>query len=112
MQRHLLPEDLIEDCPKDQGLLSQTMPAKWELLFRRDVSLGPIAWVEGIKEASSIIQMSLLWRFSPAPRVCAVDCVAPLLQPSRASRVRQQVVQGKGSNSAFSKLCNSPNFFP
>jgi hypothetical protein len=33
---HLLKEDLIEDCLRDQGLLMQTMPANWELLFRRD----------------------------------------------------------------------------
>jgi hypothetical protein len=33
-QKHLLQEDLIEDCLTDQGLLVQTMPAKWELLFK------------------------------------------------------------------------------
>ena len=41
-QRHLLQEDLIEDCLRDQGLLVQTMPANQELLFRRDAFLGPM----------------------------------------------------------------------
>ena len=27
LQKHLLQEDLIEDCLRDQGLLVQTMPA-------------------------------------------------------------------------------------
>jgi hypothetical protein len=33
LQKHLLQEDLIEDCLKEQGLLVQTMPANQELLF-------------------------------------------------------------------------------
>ena len=41
-QKHLLQEDLIEDCLRDQGLLVQTMPANQELLFRRDAFLGPM----------------------------------------------------------------------
>jgi hypothetical protein len=39
-QKHLLQEDLIEDCLRDQGLLAQT--ANQELLFRSDAFLGPI----------------------------------------------------------------------
>ena len=41
-QRHLLREDLIEDCLRDQGLLTQTTPANRELLFRSDAFLGPL----------------------------------------------------------------------
>jgi hypothetical protein len=42
LQGHLLQEDLVEDCLRDQGLLVQTMPANQELLFRRDAFLGPM----------------------------------------------------------------------
>ena len=41
-QRHLLQEDLIEDCLRDQGLLMQTMQANRELLFRRDTFWGSV----------------------------------------------------------------------
>ena len=75
-QKHLLQEDLIEDCLRDQGLLVQTMPANQELLFRRDAFLGPMgAWVEGIKGACSSAQMSLLQHFSSSPGVCVVGSV-------------------------------------
>jgi hypothetical protein len=43
-QRHLLQEDLIEDCLRYQGLLVQTMPANPELLFRRAAFLGPMGY--------------------------------------------------------------------
>ena len=33
-QRHLLQEDLIEDCLRDHGVLTQTMPPNVALLFR------------------------------------------------------------------------------
>jgi hypothetical protein len=39
LQRHLLQEYLIEDFLRDQELLTQTMPANQELLFRRDAFL-------------------------------------------------------------------------
>ena len=35
-QKHLLQENLTEDCLRDQGFLAQRMPANQELLFRRD----------------------------------------------------------------------------
>jgi hypothetical protein len=58
-QKHFLPEDLIEDCLRDQGLVVQTMPADQELLFRRDAFLGPMrTQVEGIKGAGSSVQTS------------------------------------------------------
>jgi hypothetical protein len=61
LQKHLLKEDLIEDCLREQGLLVQIMPANQELLFRRDTFLGSMgAWVEGIRGACSNAQMSLL----------------------------------------------------
>ena len=41
-QKHLLQEDLIEDCLRDQGLLAQTMPDNWEMLYRRDAFLKPM----------------------------------------------------------------------
>ena len=41
-QRHLLQEDLIKDYLRDQELLTQTTPANWELMFRRDALLGPM----------------------------------------------------------------------
>jgi hypothetical protein len=40
LQKHLLQQDLIEDCLRDQGLLVQKMPANQELLFRRGAFLG------------------------------------------------------------------------
>jgi hypothetical protein len=43
-QRHLLWENLIEDCLRGQGLLMQTMPANQERLFRRDTFLGPMGF--------------------------------------------------------------------
>jgi hypothetical protein len=40
--KSILQEDLNENCLRHQGLLAQTMPANWELLFIRDVFLGPV----------------------------------------------------------------------
>ena len=56
-QKHLLQEDLIEDCLRDQGLLVQTMPANWELLFRRDAFLGPMGhgW-RVLKELAAVLR--------------------------------------------------------
>jgi hypothetical protein len=74
LQKHLLLEDLIEDCLRDEAFLVQTMPANQELLFRRDAFLEPMGVrVKGIKGACSSVQMNLLWRFSPAPGICVVD---------------------------------------
>jgi hypothetical protein len=42
LQNHLLQEELIEDCLRDQGLLLKTVPLNWELLFRRYTFLGPM----------------------------------------------------------------------
>ena len=42
MQQHLLQEDLVEGCLRDQGLLVQAMAANQELQFRRDAFLGPM----------------------------------------------------------------------
>jgi hypothetical protein len=42
IQKHLLQEELTEDCLRDQGMQLQTMPANRELLFRRDLFLGPM----------------------------------------------------------------------
>jgi hypothetical protein len=87
LQKHLLQEDLIEDCLRVQGLLVQTMPVSQELLFRRDVFLGPMgAWVEGIKGACSSSQRSLLQHFSPAPRVC-VNVTLHQLTPNPQEQV-------------------------
>jgi hypothetical protein len=36
LQKHLLQEDQIEDCLREQGLLVQAVPARQELLFRTD----------------------------------------------------------------------------
>ena len=97
LQKHLLQEDLI-DCLREHGLLVQAMPVTQELLFKRGAFLGPMgAWVEGIKAACSGAQMSLLWRFSPAPGVYVVDSVPNYPQPPRAGRVRQRAVQGTGN---------------
>jgi hypothetical protein len=61
LQKHLLQEDLIEDCLRDQGLLVQTMPANQELFFRTDVFLRPMwAQVEGIKRACCSISPLIL----------------------------------------------------
>ena len=71
LQKHLLQEDLIEDCLGEQGLLVQVMSANQELLFKRDTFLGPMGvWVEGIKGDCNSAQMSLLQHFLPVPRVC------------------------------------------
>ena len=98
LQKHLLQEDLIEDCLKEHGLLVQAMPAKQELLCRRGAFLGRMgAWVEGIKVVCSGAQMSLLWHFSPAPGVCAVESVPIYPQLPRAGMLRQRAVQGTGN---------------
>jgi hypothetical protein len=56
LQRHLLQEDLIEDCLRNQGLLTQTIPANQELLFRRAAFLGPMGcgW-RVLKELAALI---------------------------------------------------------
>jgi hypothetical protein len=47
LQKHLLQEDLTEDCPQDQGLVVQIIPANQELLFRIDTFLETMGtWVE------------------------------------------------------------------
>jgi hypothetical protein len=53
-QKHVLQEDLIEDCLGDQGLLVQTMPANQELLFKRDVFLEP-GW-RVLKELAAVFR--------------------------------------------------------
>lgn len=39
-KKHLLQEDLIEYCLRDQGLLMQTMPANQELAVHEQCFLG------------------------------------------------------------------------
>jgi hypothetical protein len=99
-QRHLLQEDLTEDCQSDQGLLMQTMPASWELLFRRDDFLGPMGrrW-KILKELAA----ALLHGFSPTPGVSVIDPVPPHLQ---TPGVRQQVVQGTDSIGSIESSCS------
>ena len=93
LQKHLLQEDLIEDCLRVQELLVQIMPAKLDLLFRRDTFLGPMGtWVKGIKGAWNSAQMSLLQHFSPAPEVCVIDSALTCPQRPRAGRIRQRAV--------------------
>jgi hypothetical protein len=99
-QKHLLQEDIIEDCLRDQGLLVQTRPANQELLFRRDAFLGPMGvQVESIKGACSR-------HFSPAHGVCVIDSAPLHLQLLRAGRVRRRAVQGTGNNLT---PCITPN---
>ena len=78
---------------REQGLLMQTMPANWELLFRKDAFLGPMG--TGGRYLWTLQQCSD--KLSPAPGVCVFDSRLPHLQASRAGRVRQQVVQGTDS---------------
>jgi hypothetical protein len=89
LQKHLLQEDLIEDCLRDQGLLVQTMPANQELLFRRDAFLRPMGcrW-RVLKELAAVFRNS-------EDRV--VESVPPHLQHPRAGRVRWRVVQDTGN---------------
>jgi hypothetical protein len=42
LQRQPLQEDQMKDSLRDQGLLTQTMPANQELLRGRDACLGPM----------------------------------------------------------------------
>lgn len=66
-------------------------------------------WVEGIKGVCSRAQVSLLQHFLPAPRACVMDSVLPHLQPPRAGKVRQEIVQGTGNTVAsFSWQCAVP----
>jgi len=64
LQRYLLQEDLIENSLRDQGLVIQTMPANWELLFRRDAFLGPVGngcfklFAFSVQEVKCILYMS------------------------------------------------------
>ena len=104
LQKHLLQEDLIEDCLRDQELLVQIMPTNQELLSRIDTVFGPVgAWVEGIKGACSSAQMSLLRCFSPAPRVCVIDSVPTHPQAPRTGRVGQRATQGTGNAQTLKK---------
>jgi hypothetical protein len=88
-QMHLLQEDLIEDCLRDQGLLVQTMPANGELLFRRDAFLGP---------------MGLRWRVLKSLQQCSNELAAVFLTCLRSlcpwlwatSPVEGQVVSSLG----------------
>ena len=62
LQKHLLQEDLTEDCLRDQGLLVQTMPANQELLFGSDAFMGPMGSrcvCGGIKGECSSVQRSI-----------------------------------------------------
>jgi len=57
LQKHLLQEDLTEDCFRDRGLRVRTMPPNQELVFRRDAFLGPIrAWVRVLKEPAAVLR--------------------------------------------------------
>jgi hypothetical protein len=69
MQRHLLQEDLIEDCLRDQGLLTRAMPANQELLFRRDGFLG---------------LMGHGWRVLKELAACSVELVVVFLSCSQS----------------------------
>jgi hypothetical protein len=56
-QKHFLQEDLIADYLREQGLLVQTTPDKWELLFRRDAFLGPMRlWWSLLKELEAVFR--------------------------------------------------------
>ena len=95
LQKHLLQEDLIEDCLRVQELLVQIMPAKLDLLFRRDTFLGPMGtWVKGIKGAWNSAQMSLLQHFSPASRVCVSDSVPTHPKPPEQVRSGRELSRG------------------
>ena len=86
-QKHLLQEDLIEDCSRDQGLLVQTVPANQELLFRRDAFLGPMEheW-RVLKELAAVFrELAAAAAFLTCFRVA--DSAPPHLQPLRAGRV-------------------------
>jgi hypothetical protein len=58
-QRHLLQEDLIENCLRVQGLLIHTEPTNQELLFRRDAFLGPMehGW-RVLKELAAVLRQA------------------------------------------------------
>lgn len=114
LQKHLLQEDLLENCLREQGLLTQTMPANRELLSRRDAFLGPMGrwWrvfkeLEAASEELAAVPLSHLFQES-----CVVDSAPPHRQPPRAGRVGQEVVQSTGSTgghipciSLFTGLC-------
>lgn len=102
-QRHLLQEDLIEDCLRDQGLVTQTVPANQELLFRRDDVLGPTGcrWrvLKDLAAAfrQACVQMSLQWLSRLLQGSVPVDSTPPHIQPTKANRVGQWAFQGTGS---------------
>ena len=70
LKKHLMQEDLIEHCLRDQGLLVQRMPANWELLFRRDAFLGPMGhgW-RVIKELAVFRELAALF-LTCSPSLC------------------------------------------
>lgn len=55
LQKHLLQEDLTEDCLRDQGLL--VLSADQELLFRREAFLGPMGCRRRVlKELAAVLR--------------------------------------------------------
>lgn len=97
LRTHLLLEDLIEDCQRDQGLLVQTMPANRELLFRRDAFFILTGHTRRLLEELAAVFRKLAASFSCALGVCVFDSATPHLQPPRAGSVRHQLVQGTGN---------------
>ena len=83
-QRHLLQEDLIEDFLRDQGLLTQTMPANWDLLFRRDAFWGPMGhkW-KVLKELAAEFRETFCGISHLLRRVCVIDSAHLTSNPNK-----------------------------
>lgn len=74
LQRHLLQDDLIEDCLRDLGLLTQTVPANLGTALQKRCFLWTNeGQVDSIKGACISVQISLLGHFSPVSRICVID---------------------------------------
>lgn len=75
LQKHLLQGDLIEDCLKDQGLMTQIMPGNQKLLFRKDSFSEPMG--RALKELAEVFLTCVIDTLLPIPKgrkSWTVDC--------------------------------------
>lgn len=101
-QRFFLEEDLIEDFWRNEGLLVQTMPAKQELLLRRNDSLWPMGhgW-RVLKELAATFRPACC---SISPLLLeSLSLIPPYLTSNsqEAVRIVQAVNKGIGGNTSF-----------
>ena len=85
-QKHLLLEDLTEDCLREQGLLRQTRPANLELLLRRDVFSVPMAHRWKVLKEPDIAGS---WEALPVSEKYRSGCSQPSIGLSTGSTMKE-----------------------